>query len=59
MAQTNNLMFEKNVIGLWEGSCLSKDETYAELEGDTIISFQGLRVGYTPTAASVDERDAL
>jgi hypothetical protein len=41
------------------GYCAAKDETYYGFEGHIIISFQGLVVGYTLTAASVDERDAL
>ncbi len=41
------------------GYCAAKDETYYGFEGHIIISYQGLVVGYTLTAASVDERDAL
>jgi hypothetical protein len=41
------------------GYCAAKDETYYGFEGYIIISLQGLVVGYTSTAASIDERDAL
>jgi hypothetical protein len=41
------------------GYSAAKGETYYGFEGHIIISFQGLIVGYTLTAASVDERDAL
>jgi hypothetical protein len=41
------------------GHCASKAQTYYGFEGHVMVTFQGLLVGYTLTAASVDERDAL
>ena len=41
------------------GYCASKGETYYGFESHVMITFQGLLVGYTLTAASVDERDAV
>lgn len=41
------------------GYCASKAETYYGFEGHVVMTFQGLLVEYTLTAASVDERDAV
>jgi len=41
------------------GYCAAKDETYYGIKGHITVSSQGLVVGYTLTAASIDERDAL